>query len=71
MLFFPEPTSSNSKGNDVEKKAQIYLTNYSKLYEYPIYLKTVAVNLEYSKIEVQKDVYTKGKYINIKLETDE
>ena len=67
-FFFSKKNPESSVG---DKKAQVYLTNNSKLYEYPILVKTIAVNLEYSKIEIEKVVYTKVKYINIKLGRDE
>ena len=38
-------------------KAKIYLSNISKLYDYDINLMLVAVNLEYSQLEVEKEFF--------------
>jgi hypothetical protein len=38
-------------------KANIYLSNISKLYDYDINLMLVAVNLEYSQLEVEKEFF--------------
>lgn len=44
--------------NSQNQKATIYIANKSKLYSYDISLTVVAVNLEYSQKEVEKEFYT-------------
>jgi len=44
--------------NSQNQKATIYVANKSKLYSYDISLMVVAVNLEYSQKEVEKEFYT-------------
>ena len=50
-FFISEPSPQT-------QKAKIYLANKSKLYEHNISLLVVAVNVEYSKKEVEKEFYT-------------
>ena len=50
-FFISEPSPQT-------QKAKIYLANKSKLYEYNISLLVVAVNVEYSQKEVEKEFYT-------------
>ena len=49
--FISEPSSQ-------AQKAKIYLANKSKLYEHNISLLVVAVNLEHSQKEIEKEFYT-------------
>ena len=49
--FISEPSSQT-------QKAKIYLANKSKLYEHNISLLVVAVNLEHSQKEIEKEFYT-------------
>lgn len=46
-----------SDANSQNQKATIFVVNKSKLYSYDISLMVVAVNLEYSKKEVEKEFY--------------
>jgi hypothetical protein len=46
-----------SDANSQNQKATIFVANKSKLYSYDISLMVVAVNLEYSKKEVEKEFY--------------
>lgn len=50
-FFISEPSPQT-------QKAKIYLANKSKLYEHNISLLVVAVNVEYSQKEVEKEFYT-------------
>lgn len=56
----------STSSSQPEKRIEIRIRNKSKLYEYPIVLKTVVVNVASSQIEVEKDVYKKGPFIQIK-----
>ena len=47
----------SSDANSQNQKATIFVVNKSKLYSYDISLMVVAVNLEYSKKEVEKEFY--------------
>lgn len=48
----------NCKEASSAQKAKVYLANRSKLYQYDISLLVVAVNLEHSQKEIEKEFYT-------------
>jgi len=54
-----------------KRKAEVLLTNRSKIYDYPIVYKIVTVNLESSIQEVDEVFITKKEYINLTLQINE